>query len=184
MKLFIEGEEEMGSPSMSKKSSDDSLVDLDQLRELIDLLIEKDVSELVVEREGVHVKIRRGVAEISTPPAPVQVVSATATGAPTIDESPAVDGEPAPAVDAIYADCFIVTSPMVGTFYRSPEPDADAFVEIGGEVSEGDPLCIVEAMKLMNEIVAEVGGEVAAIFVDNAEPVEFGQRLFAIRQGG
>lgn len=184
MKLFIEGEEEMGSPSMSKKSSDDSLVDLDQIRELIDLLIEKDVSELVVEREGVHVKIRRGVAEISTPPAPVQVVSATATGAPTIDESPAVDGEPAPAVDAIYADCFIVTSPMVGTFYRSPEPDADAFVEIGGEVSEGDPLCIVEAMKLMNEIVAEVGGEVAAIFVDNAEPVEFGQRLFAIRQGG
>lgn len=184
MKLFIEGEEEMGSPSMSKKSSDDSLVDLDQLRELIDLLIEKDVSELVVEREGVHVKIRRGVAEISTPPAPVQVVSATATGAPTIDESPAVDGEPAPAVDAIYADCFIVTSPMVGTFYRSPEPDADAFVEIGGEVSEGDPLCIVEAMKLMNEIVAEAGGEVAAIFVDNAEPVEFGQRLFAIRQGG
>ena len=184
MKLFIEGEEEMGSPSMSKKSSDDSLVALDQIRELIDLLIEKDVSELVVEREGVHVKIRRGVAEISTPPAPVQVVSATATGAPTIDESPAVDGEPAPAVDAIYADCFIVTSPMVGTFYRSPEPDADAFVEIGGEVSEGDPLCIVEAMKLMNEIVAEVGGEVAAIFVDNAEPVEFGQRLFAIRQGG
>ncbi len=184
MKLFIEGEEEMGSPSMSKKSSDDSLVDLDQIRELIDLLIEKDVSELVVEREGVHVKIRRGVAEISTPPAPVQVVSATATGAPTIDESPAVDGEPAPAVDAIYADCFIVTSPMVGTFYRSPEPDADAFVEIGGEVSEGDPLCIVEAMKLMNEIVAEAGGEVAAIFVDNAEPVEFGQRLFAIRQGG
>ena len=184
MKLFIEGEEEMGSPSMSKKSSDDSLVDLDQIRELIDLLIEKDVSELVVEREGVHVKIRRGVAEISTPPAPVQVVSATATGAPTIDESPAVEGEPAPAVDAIYADCFIVTSPMVGTFYRSPEPDADAFVEIGGEVSEGDPLCIVEAMKLMNEIVAEAGGEVAAIFVDNAEPVEFGQRLFAIRQGG
>ena len=184
MKLFIEGEEEMGSPSMSKKSSDDSLVDLDQIRELIDLLIEKDVSELVVEREGVHVKIRRGVAEISAPSAPVQVVSATATGAPPIDESPAVDGETAPAVAAIYADCFIVTSPMVGTFYRSPEPDADAFVEIGGEVSEGDPLCIVEAMKLMNEIVAEAGGEVAAIFVDNAEPVEFGQRLFAIRQGG
>jgi len=118
VKLFIEGEEEMGSPSMSKKSSDDSLVDLDQIRELIDLLIEKDVSELVVEREGVHVKIRRGVAEISAPPAPVQVVSATATGAPTIDELPAVDGEPAPVVDAIYADCFIVTSPMVGTFYR------------------------------------------------------------------
>ena len=184
MKLFIEGEEEMGSPSMSKKSSDDSLVDLDQIRELIDLLIEKDVSELAIEREGVHVKIRRGVAEISAPPAPVQVVTSPTTGIPATDGPPAANDEPQPTVEAIYADCFIVTAPMVGTFYRAPEPDADAFVDVGDEVSEGDPLCIVEAMKLMNEIVAEVGGEVAAIFVDNAEPVEFGQRLFAIRQGG
>ena len=184
MKLFIEGEEEMGSPSMSKKSSNESLVDLDQIRELIDLLIEKDVSELAIEREGVHVKIRRGVAEISAPPAPVQVVSVPTTGTPTIDDPPAADDESPPAVEAIYAGCFIVTSQMVGTFYRSPEPEADAFVEVGDEVSEGDPLGIIEAMKLMNEIEAEVGGEVAAIFVDNAEPVEFGQRLFAIRQGG
>ena len=184
MKLFIEGEEEMGSPSMSKKSSNESLVDLDQIRELIDLLIEKDVSELAIEREGVHVKIRRGVAEISAPPAPVQVVSVPTTGTPTIDDPPAADDESPPAVEAIYAGCFIVTSQMVGTFYRSPEPEADAFVEVGDEVSEGDPLGIIEAMKLMNEIEAEVGGEVAAIFVDNAEPIEFGQRLFAIRQAG
>jgi acetyl-CoA carboxylase biotin carboxyl carrier protein len=184
VKLFIEGEEEMGSPSMSKKSSDDSLVDLDQIRGLIDLLIEKDVSELTVEREGVHVKIRRGTAEISAPGAPVQVVPASLAATPPIAEAPAVGDETVEVAEAIYADCFIVKSPMVGTFYRSPEPDAEAFAEIGDEVSEGDPLCIIEAMKLMNEIVAEVGGAVAAIFVDNAEPVEFGQRLFAIRQSG
>ena len=180
MKLFIEGEEEMGSPSMSKKSSDDSLVDLDQLRELIDLLIEKDVSELVVEREGVHVKIRRGVAEISAPPAPVQVVSATATGAPTIDELPAVDGEPAPVVDAIYADCFIVTSPMVGTFYAAPSPDADLFVEVGDEVAADTVVCIIEAMKVMNEITANVSGVVKKVLVENGYPVEFGEPLFVV----
>ena len=78
----------------------------------------------------------------------------------------------------------MVTSPMVGTFYRAPEPDADPFVEIGSQVDEGGTLCIIEAMKLLNEIVAESGGEIAAVFVENAEPVEFGQRLFAIRPRG
>ncbi len=165
---------------MSKKPSDESLVDLDQIRELIDLLIEKDVSELAIEREGVRVRIRRGIAEIGAPLAPVHVVSAPAAAIPA-SESPTAGDEAAPADEAGYEDCFIVTSPMVGTFYRSAEPDADAFAEVGAEVAEGDTLCIVEAMKLMNEIVAEAGGEVAAIFVDNAEPVEFGQRLFAIR---
>ncbi len=169
---------------MSKKPSDDSLVDLDQIRELIDLLIEKDVSELAVEREGVRVEIRRGTAEISGPAGPaVHVVSAPAAASPA-SESPAAGGEPAVAAEAGYEDCFIVTSPMVGTFYRSAEPDDDPFTEVGAEVSEGETLCIVEAMKLMNEIIAEAGGEVVAIFVDNAEPVEFGQRLFAIRPGG
>ena len=167
---------------MSKKPSDDSLVDLDQIRELIDLLIEKDVSELAVEREGVRVEIRRGTAELSGPAAPVHVVSAPAAEI-AASESPAVGDEPADAAEAGYEDCFIVSSPMVGTFFRSADPDADAFTEVGAEVAEGEPLCIVEAMKLMNEIVAEVGGEVAAIFVDNAEPVEYGQRLFAIRRG-
>ncbi len=168
---------------MGKKPSDDSLVDLDQIRELIDLLIEKDVSELAVEREGVSVRIRRGSAEINVAATPVQVVSAPSATVPG-SESPAPGGEPAGAAEVDYEDCFIVTSPMVGTFYRSAEPDGDAFTEVGADVAEGEILCIVEAMKLMNEIVAEAGGEVVAIFVDNAEPVEFGQRLFAIRLSG
>jgi acetyl-CoA carboxylase biotin carboxyl carrier protein len=83
-----------------------------------------------------------------------------------------------------YEDCEIVTSPMVGTFYRAAEPGADPFVDVGSAVSEGATLCIVEAMKLMNEIVAESSGEVVAVFVENGEPVEFGQRLFAIRLRG
>ena len=165
---------------MSKKPSRDSLVDLDQIRELIDLLVEKDVSEFAIERDGVRVEIRRATVEIHAAVAPVQMVSAPAAAIPGGD-APGVGGEAVVAAEAGYEDCFIVVSPMVGTFYRSAEPDADPFTEVGGEVSEGQTLCIVEAMKLMNEIVAEAGGEVVAIFVDNAEPVEFGQRLFAIR---
>jgi len=160
---------------MSKSS--DSPIDLDQIRELIDLLIEKEVSEFVIEREGVKVKIRRGQAEVSAPGTVQHVVAAPAAAAVPAQGADA-DGAEAP--DA-YAECVIVNSPMVGTFYRSPDPDSDAFVEVGTHVSEGTTLCIVEAMKLMNEIVAESSGEVAAIFVDNGEPVEFGQRLFAIR---
>jgi oxaloacetate decarboxylase alpha subunit len=94
---------------------------------------------------------------------------------------PAPGGE-AEAEEQGYGDAFIVTSPIVGTFYRAPEPEADPFTEVGEEVEEGQTLCIVEAMKLMNEIAAEVGGEVVAIFVENGEPVEYGQRLFAIRE--
>ncbi len=158
---------------MSK--SPDNPVDLDQIRALIDLLIEKDVSEFAIEREGIKVKIRRAAAEVVTAVAPLPQVVAAAPAAAT-------DAEAAP--DAGYEDCFMVTSPMVGTFYQSPEPDADAFVEIGSVVEEGHTLCIIEAMKLLNEIVAEAGGEVVAIFAENSEPVEFGQRLFAIRPGG
>ncbi len=163
---------------MSKKPSRDSLVDLDQIRELIDLLIEKDVSEFAIERDGVRVEIRRATVEINAAVAPGQRVSAPAAASPASD-APGAGGEA--VAEAGYEDCVIVTSPMVGTFYRSAEPDADPFTDVGDEVSEGQTLCIVEAMKLMNEIVAEAGGEVVAIFVDNAEPVEFGQRLFAIR---
>ena len=161
---------------MSKSPDNpDNPVDLDHIRALIDLLIEKDVSEFAIEREGIKVKIRRGVDAVATSVAPLQqVVAAAPAAATTAEASP----------DAGYEDCFIVRSPMVGTFYQASEPDADAFVEIGSPVEEGHTLCIIEAMKLLNEIVAESAGEIVAIFVENAEPVEFGQRLFAIRSRG
>lgn len=162
---------------MSKSS--DNPVDLDHIRALIDLLIEKDVSEFAIEREGIKVKICRGAAVVATSVAPVQQVVAAASSAAPSAAPPAEAAQ-----DAGYEDCFIVSSPMVGTFYHAPEPDADPFVEIGSQVEEGHTLCIIEAMKLLNEIVAESGGEIAAVFVENAEPVEFGQRLFAIRPRG
>ncbi len=162
---------------MSTKSSD-SPVDLDEIRELIDLLIEKEVAEFAIERGGMKVKIRRGAAEVTAVAAPAPtVVSVPASGADAAAPQPAAAGDD----DDRYADCVTVTSPMVGTFYRSPEPGADPFVDVGANVDEGQALCIVEAMKLMNEIVAETGGEVVAIFANDGEPVEFGQRLFAIR---
>jgi len=156
-------------------------IDLDLIRELIDLLIEKDVSELGFEREGIKVKIRRDAAEVSVPSGTVQHVVAAPVAAP----APAGAGEGGEAEEATgFEDCTIVTSPMVGTFYRSPDPESDPFVDVGSHVSEGSTLCIVEAMKLMNEIVAESTGEIVAVFVENGEPVEYGQRLFAIRPGG
>jgi acetyl-CoA carboxylase biotin carboxyl carrier protein len=156
---------------MSNKSSD-SPVDLDHIRELIDLLIEKEVDEFVIERDGVKVKIRRGAAEISAPA--VAIADVAASPATPLAALPTAAGG---AEDADpYADCAIVTSPMVGTFYRSPEPGGDPFVEVGGQVAVGHTLCIVEAMKLMNEIVAVLAGD--------GDPVEFGQRLFAIRHRG
>jgi len=164
---------------MSSKSSD-SPIDLDQIRALIDLLIEKEVSEFAIEREGVKVKIRRGAAEVSTP-AVQHVFAPAATGAPAAVAGVLAGDE---GGDDPYADCFIVKSPMVGTFYRSPEPGADPFTEPGAQVEEGHTLCIVEAMKLMNEIVSEVAGEVVAVLANDGDPVEFGQRLFAIRTRG
>ena len=165
------------------KTSNDSPVDLDRIRELIDLLaellVEKDVGELHVETGGLKVKIRRHGGALATVvnPAAVAATSAAA-GAPSA-------GEPeTPAEAAGLGDAFIVVSPMVGTFYRASEAAADPFVEVGDQVDEGQTLCIVEAMKLLNEIVADIGGELLAVFVENGEPVEYGQQLFAIRPAG
>ena len=163
------------------KKPEDNPVDLDQIRELIDLLIEKDVAELEIERGGVKVKIRRTNGVATTVAALPQ---AAASPQALADSGADTGAEPeTPAEAAGLADAYIVTSPMVGTFYRSPEPGADAFADVGDHIAEGQTLCIVEAMKLMNEITSEVGGEVLAVFADNAEPVEFGQQLFAIRPG-
>jgi acetyl-CoA carboxylase biotin carboxyl carrier protein len=92
-------------------------------------------------------------------------------------------GAAAPAAAPVDDGLIVIESPMVGTFYRSPSPDKDSYVEVGSTVKLGDTLCIVEAMKLMNEIEADVGGTIAEILVENAQPVQFGQPLFKIRKG-
>ncbi len=134
-------------------------LNLDQLRELIQILEESNLTEIEVEQDDERIKLRRE-------PAPVVGV------APTQAVSPVAA---APEAEGTY-----VTSPFVGTFYRAPSPDADSFVEVGDEIGPGQVLCIVEAMKLMNEIEAEIEGKIVEILVESGKPVEYGDRLFRI----
>lgn len=151
-------------------------MDLRKLKTLIDLVAESGISELEVTEENDKVRIVNKVQTVAVAPAPVvaapvaapAVAAASATPAePAVAEKPAVEGT-------------TVTSPMVGTFYRSPNPGADPFVKVGDKVEAGQTLCIIEAMKLLNEIEAETSGTIKEILVDNAQPVEFGQPLFII----
>jgi acetyl-CoA carboxylase biotin carboxyl carrier protein len=143
-------------------------LDLDQLRELIQLLNESNLTEIEVEHDDDRIRVRRD-------PAPVAVASQPA--APAAAAGPThPSGAHAPEEDAGN----YLTSPFVGTFYRSPSPESDAFVEIGDSIAPGQVLCIVEAMKLMNEIESEVAGTIVEILVENGKPVEYGDRLFRI----
>lgn len=149
-------------------------MDLRKLKKLIDLVQESGISELEV-TEGEE-KVR--IAKHPAAPAP-QVSYMAAPPAPVAAAAPAAAATAAPAVDALPAG-HVVKSPMVGTFYRSAAPGSEAFVKEGQSVSAGDPLCLIEAMKLMNEIEADVAGTIKAILVENGQPVEYGQPLFVI----
>lgn len=150
-------------------------MDLRKLKTLIDLVAESGIAELEV-TEGED-KVR--IAKFSpAPAAPTSTVTTAGTVTPIAVPAGTSTGVTAPTVEVPAGH--VVKSPMVGTFYRSPSPGASAFVEIGQPVKPGDTLCIIEAMKLLNEIEAEVGGTVKEILVDNGQPVEFGQPLFII----
>ena len=150
-------------------------MDLRKLKTLIDLVAESGIAELEV-TEGED-KVR--IAKFS--PAPVAPSSPTTVMTGQFPAAPAAPGVPAAAPAAAPEPTgHVVKSPMVGTFYRSPSPGAPSFVELGQAVKPGDTLCIIEAMKLLNEIEAEVGGTVKQILVDNGQPVEYGQPLFII----
>jgi acetyl-CoA carboxylase biotin carboxyl carrier protein len=155
-----------------------------ELRELIDFLIEKDISEFELERGDVKVRIKRGGVDASTAavshagipsslPIPTHVPSQTSRA--NVAAPPAA---PQPVVEE---DLHEVKSPIVGTFYESPSPGSPPFLKIGDVVEVGQVLCIIEAMKLMNEIESDVAGEVVKKLVANSQPVEYGQPLFAIR---
>ncbi|UCH29182.1 MAG: acetyl-CoA carboxylase biotin carboxyl carrier protein [Myxococcales bacterium] len=144
-------------------------LDLEQLRELIRLLDESNLTEIEVEQDDDRIRVRRDPALVVGALAAQSVAPQVASEAPAVESTHTVDA------NGVY-----VTSPFVGTFYRSPSPDADAFVEVGDAVVTGQVLCIVEAMKLMNEIEAETAGTVVEVLVDNGKPVEYGDRLFRI----
>lgn len=153
-------------------------MDLERIEALLKLLSEHEVSEFQYKDGEQAMRLR-----IGPPPSPM-VAQSYAAPAPVAGPAPAAAlaaGPAAPAAEKVEAGLLVVESPMVGTFYRSPAPSAPLFVEVGDTVNPGKTLCIVEAMKLMNEIEAEVAGTIVEILVENAQPVQFGQPLFKIR---
>jgi acetyl-CoA carboxylase biotin carboxyl carrier protein len=150
-------------------------IDFEEIGKFIKLLDEKNLAEFELEVEGFKIKLaRKATAAPVYAPAPAAALPAQA--APVAQHPAAALPEPAEA----QGSTVFVTSPMVGTFYRAPAPNAPPFVEVGEPVKKGQTLCIVEAMKLMNEIECEADGFIKEILVENGKPVEYGQRLFSI----
>jgi acetyl-CoA carboxylase biotin carboxyl carrier protein len=159
-------------------------MDLNYLKKLLKIFDESSATELTIEEEGITLQMAKGNAQqqgmpampymmpsmpaVAPAPAPAAAIPAAAPAAPAA----------APAADETL---HTIMSPIVGTFYRAPSPDADAFVQIGQHINAGDALCIVEAMKLMNEIESDVSGTVVKILVENSQPVEYNQPMFVIR---
>jgi len=165
------------------------MIDLEFLQSLIRAIDESSLDSVEIERGGTKIRLAKTPAGSLQPvpyaapapgPAPQAVSPAPSGGgeAAASDESGESGGETAPADTSGLEE---ITSPMVGTFYRAPAPDAPPYVAVGARIKEGDTLCILEAMKLMNELEAEIGGEIVEICVENAEPVEYGQVLFRVR---
>ena len=151
------------------------VLSFEQIKELVALVADRRLESLELERAGMRLRI---VGRTTSPTASEQgpSVSAAAAAAP-----PAAASEPALEKTDPLADAHVLKSPIVGTFYAAPSPDADPFVEVGQRVRKGQVVCIVEAMKLMNEIECDVDGVVAHVFPQNAQPVEYGEPLFAVR---
>jgi acetyl-CoA carboxylase biotin carboxyl carrier protein len=150
-------------------------MDLRKLKTLIELVETSGIAELEIQEGEERVRITRAGMSAVQPTVMLQAAPAPVIAAP----APAAPA-PAEAAAAAQPEGHVVKSPMVGTFYRSASPGAKPFVEIGDEIGQGDTLCIVEAMKLMNEIEADAAGTIKAILVENGQPVEFGQPLFVI----
>ncbi len=148
-------------------------MNLDALKDILNLVREHELAEFEMEHDGLKVRIRKAGREYVVTPAtaaaPLAPVATIAAVAP-----------PPAAVDA-GVPLAVIKAPIVGTLYRSAEPGSKPFVEVGSIVKKGQVLCIIEAMKLMNEIECECNGEIAAAYVDNGQPVQFGDRLFAVK---
>ncbi len=159
-------------------------MNLDELKQILDLVREHELSEFEIEHDGLRLKVRKDAVSGTLVAAAGAAFAAPLAAPPAL---PAAAAPPAPAVppSAVDADAdvelAVVKSPIVGTFYRAPEPNAPNFVEVGATVTKGQVLCIIEAMKLMNEIDSEYDGEIANVYVENGQAVQYGERLFAIR---
>ena len=187
----ISGERPRSRRRRNRSTAAETSVNMDELRELIQLIRENDFTEFELEREGFRVRFRRGgeAGEVGAgmgdssqgligAPSSGQVIETIAS--PT--SAPSHPGARAQTEASEDQDLYIIPSPIVGTFYRAASPQAEAFVKIGSRVEPETVVCIIEAMKLMNEIQAETTGEVAKIYVENGQPVEYGQPLFGIKK--
>ena len=155
-------------------------MDLDEIKQILDMMRQHDLSEFELERDNVKIRLRKNSAggwngTMPTPPPAPYAVGAVPAGESVAPAPPIL----APASEDI--DLAIVKSPIVGTFYRSAEPGAPPFADVGQAVKKGQVLCIIEAMKLMNEINAECDGEIMKVYVENGQAVHYGERLFAIK---
>ncbi len=156
-------------------------MDIRKVKKLIELLDESGIAEIEITEGEESVRISRyaqGAPVVASAPAPIAAPAPAPAAAPAAAPAPAPIAEAAPVDD----DGYLVTSPMVGTFYASSSPGPPAYVQVGDRVNEGDTLCIIEAMKMMNQIEADVTGVIKSIRVQNGEPVEYGQTLFVIDQ--
>jgi acetyl-CoA carboxylase biotin carboxyl carrier protein len=170
------------TPNVAPKAS----LNMQELRELAELVNEHGFTDFEFENENIRIRLSK-----TAPAQFVQAIQPMAASAPVSAPQSAAAGQSSAAAENVSgeaaaadsdADLFKITSPIVGTFYRSPSPDKDPYVQEGDKVSESTVVCIVEAMKLMNEIQAETSGEIVKIYVENGQPVEYGQPLFGIRK--
>ena len=149
-------------------------MDFDEINQILELMRAHGLAEFELERDDLHIRLRKAETPMATPQGPPPV-------GPEDENRASTTAEPASG-ESGESGATIVEAPILGTFYRSSAPEVSPFVEVGDVVKPGDVLCIIEAMKLMNDIKAEHAGEVVEVFVENGQPVQYGERLFAIRR--
>jgi len=171
----------MPGRNVGKQEREGRAWNLKEIEQLIDLLVAREISEFEMEQDGLRLRIKRGLS-YELPPSgsafPAHYAGSPATPSPMpANGLSAADSSPQESTE----DLYIIKSPIVGTFYNAPSPNAPPFVKLGDVVQVGQALCIIEAMKLMNDIESEAAGEIVRIYVENGQPVEYGQSLFAIK---
>lgn len=154
-------------------------IDISQLRELLSAIAQTELSEVILKSDDFELTVRKGISTLPQ----VTSVSDITTPLPVVAPKPVANNVASEVITTPPVDSKLleITSPMVGTFYRAPAPDEPPFVAVGDRISNGQAVCIIEAMKLMNEIEAEVSGQVVEILVENAQPVEYGQTLMRVK---
>jgi acetyl-CoA carboxylase biotin carboxyl carrier protein len=167
----------------------EAALNMEELRELVELIAQYGFTDFELEREGIRVRLRRDLAPQIVAHAPAQTTATSPGGAQAAEATPTAADEakgstaaPAPEAEAEEEGLLVIPSPIVGTFYRAPSPTSEPFIRLGSHVQPDTVVCIIEAMKLMNEIQAETSGEIVKIYVENGQPVEYGQPLFGLRK--